>query len=118
MKNLIIKKLEEIDRISRKRWLSNFSESEVWNGHLERTELLLEKQLDELKEKFPSSFKEGIQEANVKKYYISRNHHNDKVGLDTDLTPEGGGVIAQSNSFEQTEKIAKEVYGINKYFIY
>lgn len=119
-KALIIKKLEEINEISRKKWLSQFPShfNVKWNGHWKRCEILLEKELDDLEIKYPFTFKEAIREADVKKYYISRNEHDGRVGLDTQSTPQGGGIIAQSDSFENTRKIAKEIYGINKYFIY
>ena len=115
----IRKKLEKLNNISRKRWLSGFSLfDDVWNGHYQREERLLQKELDKIKKDFPSEFSKAINECDCQKYYCTRNHHSNRVGLDSEITPQGGGIIAQSDSFEETEKIALEVYGINSYFIY
>lgn len=121
MEKQIITKLEKLDKISRKRWLGSFPShfpDEIWNGHWEREEKLLKKDLNSLKENNPKEFKSAIQKCDCKKYYMSCNHHNGKVGLDTEMTPQGGGTIAQSDSEENTIRIAFEVYGINDYFIY
>lgn len=117
----IIKKLEKLNNISRKRWLGRFPShfpDEIWNGHWQREESLLKKNLEELQEKYPITFRKAIDECNCKKYFISRNIHNDRVGLDTQDTPQGGGTIAQTDSFEETVKVALKVYGINNYFIH
>lgn len=118
---IIIKKLEKIDKISRKRWLSQFPSrfpNEIWNGHWEREETLLRKELDILERTFPIQFRKAMSECSCKKYYMSRNNHSNRIGLDTERTPEGGGTIAQTDSFEETVKVALKVYGINNYFIH
>lgn len=117
---IIIRKLEKIDEISKKKWLSQFPShfpNEIWNGHWEREESLLRKELDELERKFPIQFRKAVNECSCKKYYMSINNHSGRIGLDTERTPQGGGTIAQSDNEETTLKIAFEVYGINKYFI-
>lgn len=114
---ILVKKLEKLDKISRVKWLSGFPSltDKVWNGDLQRQEALLIKDIDSYPKK---DIKKAVRETDCKKYYMSANAHTGLIGLDTEDTPQGGGIIAQSDSFEETERIAFEVYGINKYFIY
>lgn len=51
-------------------------------------------------------------------HYISQNEHNGKWGLDKEITPEGGGIIAQADTYTECVKRAQYVYGINPIFIY
>lgn len=118
---IIIKKLEKLNNISKVRWLSRFEGSfsqYIWNGHYQREEKRLQKELEEYKALYPFTFSEAIHKCNCQKYIISRNHHNNRIGLNTDWTPEGGGTIAQTDNYKDTMKIAFEVYGINHYFIH
>lgn len=50
-------------------------------------------------------------------YVISQNSHTGKWGLDKESTHEGGGVIAQSNTYLECVKRAHLEFGINPIFI-
>ena len=116
---VLVRKLEKLDNISRNRWFKDFPESfpeARWNGDLQRQERLLIKDIDSNYSQ--KEIRKAVNQCNCKTYYISSNCHTGKVGLDCNDTPQGGGIIAQTDSFEETEKIAFEMYGINKYFIH
>lgn len=120
MEKQIITKLEKLDEISRKRCLSRFPSyfpDEIWNGHWKREETLLKKELEKIKNTNPEMFWECVEKADVQKYVMSSNIHDGRVGLNTEITPEGGGLIAQTSTEDKCIKIAFEVYGINSYFI-
>lgn len=113
----LIKKIEKLNNISKKRWLSRFPSQfpdEIWNGHWHREETLLLKELEEIPER---DLRKAVRKSGCKRYYCSSNSHDGLWGLDTENTPQGGGVIAQANSKEECIKLAFEVYGINKIFI-
>lgn len=113
----LITKIEKLNNISEKRWLGRFFSNQKWNGHWEREEQRLLKELNKIDSEFPYEFREALRKSHCKKYYCSRNHHNGLWGLDTSNTPQGGGVIAQSKTKEGCLKQAVEVYGINLMFI-
>ena len=50
-------------------------------------------------------------------YYITQNQFNDKWGLDKNPSHEGGGVVAQANSYSQCVKRAQDEFGIHPIFI-
>lgn len=50
-------------------------------------------------------------------YVISKNLHNNKWGLNDHPTSEGGGIIAQSDSYEGCIERAEEIFGIHRIFI-
>lgn len=116
----LIRKIEKLNKISRKKWLSRFPKlfpNERWNGHWEREEKRLLKELNKIDSKFPYEFREAVRKSDCEKYYCSRNRHNDLWGLDSTHTPQGGGIIAQSKTKEGCLKQAVKVYGINLMFI-
>lgn len=51
-------------------------------------------------------------------YIISQNSHDGKWGLDKNTSPEGGGVIAQANTYVKCVIRAKNEFGIHPIFIY
>ena len=120
MEEKIIVKIEKLNEISRKRWLGRFPSyfpNDRWNGHWEREEALLLKELKEVESEFPYEFREAVRKSLTKKYICSQNIHNGLWGLDDTITPQGGGVIAQSKTKKDCLEKAVKVHGINLMFI-
>lgn len=120
MQNKLVISIEKLDKISRKKWLSQFPSqfpNEIWNGHWEREEKLLLDSLKRAEKEFPHELKEAIRKSNCKKYICSQNKHNKLWGLNDKTTPEEGGIIAQASSKKGCLEKASKIYGINLIFI-
>lgn len=106
-----------IDRNEKVRWEQEFPSiygNKKYNGNNARQTALAIKRL----QKYRLFDIRKVADKAGMMYFCSQNHHDHKWGINTIRTPEGGGVIAQANTYEECVEKALNEFGIHPIFIW
>lgn len=109
-----IKKLHNNQKIKWEQQFPSVYGQVKFNGHHQRN---IDMAINKLKKVSLTKIRHEAQKMGLM-YVISQNEFSGKWGLDKQTTTEGGGVVAQSDSYINCIKRAKDEFGIHPIFIY